>query len=167
MDSILKNIVVAVSGAHSSVVASMYGIYLAKKQKMKMKAVYVVDTATLKYLAATKFLSSDEKDEYRNSLEYDGKRYLEYIDGLAKSKGVMIETEMAEGAVSTEVIRVADGFKADLILIGGKDDKSSYIDVDKARKSALAHARSDIISYAHCPVLVVNKPDMESLFKIL
>lgn len=167
MNSILKNIVVAVSGAHSSVIAAMYGIVLAKKLKIKMKAVYVVDTATLKYLSAAKFLSSDERDEYKTSLSNEGKHCLEYIDGLAKSKGVVIETELVEGAVGTEIIRAADSFKADLILVGGKENPSSYIDADQERKSVLAHARSNIVNYAHCPVLVVNKPNMEALFKVL
>ena len=162
----LKKILVAINGTHSSVPAAMYGIILAKQYQLKMKVVFVVDTATIKYLINFKFLVSDEKDAYKNDLKKDGQNYLDYVVNLARTKGVKIEPELREGSVSSEVITAADEFGSDLILVGGHNDPGSYIQGNQTKKSSAVTVRNEIVNYAHCPVLVVHKQDVEELFKI-
>ena len=96
---LLKKIIVAINGSESSVQAAMYAIMLSKQYSLALKAVYVVDTATIKFLTNSKFLVSEEKDSYESDLKRDGKTYLEYVKNLAKSKGMEIETELREGSV--------------------------------------------------------------------
>ena len=56
-----------------------------------------------------------------------------------------------------------DDYKADLILLGGKDLSNSYSSLD--RKLA-GEQQSEIIGSAHCSVLVVRQKYIEQLFKI-
>ena len=81
---LLKKIIVAINGSESSVQAAMYAVMLAKQYSLALRAVYVVDTATIKFLTSSKFLVSEEKDSYETDLRRDGKTYLEYVKNLAK-----------------------------------------------------------------------------------
>lgn len=164
---LLKNILVAINGSQSSVHAAMYAIMLAKQYSLNMKAVYVVDTATLKFLTTSKFLVSEEKESYEAELKRDGRTYIEYIRNLARSKGLEIETELREGSVWSEIINASDEMNADMILIGGHESKGKIEAVEnQPHRSVAATARSEIVKYAHCPVLVIHKPQIEALFKI-
>ncbi len=164
--TLLKNIIVAVNGSQSSIQAAMYGILLAKQYHLSLKAVYVVDTATIKFLANSRFFVVEERVSYEESLCTDGGHYLEYVKNLAKTKGVTIETELRKGSVSAEVIAAADEYKADLILLGGRAEGGVAISGTGARRNVAATARLEIVETARRPVLVVHKPEIETLFKM-
>ena len=168
MKPVLKNIIVAINGSQSSVHAAMYGIILANQLSLNMKAVFVVDSAAVKFLTNSRVFTSSERDSYLTDLDSDGQKYLSYISDLAKTKGLKIETEMRSGAVWAEVIRAAEEFKADMILLGGGSKaKVSYVQDNEYRHNIQTTARTEIVTYANCPVLVVHKEQVEDLFKIL
>lgn len=162
----LKNILAAVNGSQSSMQAVMYGIIMAKQYNLNLKIVYVVDTATVKFLASSNFFVDEEKDYYLESLRKDGKTYLNYAENLAKSKGLVVETELREGSVWSEIIKSADESNTDMILIGGHENNNMISGSIENRKSFAATARSEIAAFAHCPVLIIHKPEIEALFKI-
>ncbi|QTQ14464.1 universal stress protein [Treponema parvum] len=161
LNPLLKNVLVAVNGSEASMHASMYGILLAKQLHVNLKAVFVVDTATLKQLTMTKLFVADESESYETNLVADGEHYLQYIIDLAKQKGVQIETELRKGAVWSEIIACADEFNADLILIGGRKINA----YDSMRRNVISASRGEIISGAHCSVMVVRKSGLEQIFK--
>ena len=115
---LFNNILVVINGSEASIQAAQYGVLMARLYRCDMKAIYVVDTATLKELTISKFFVSEESSEYEKSLTEDGKRYLNYVENLAKAKGIKIETELRKGSVWSEVIAYADDSKSDLILLG-------------------------------------------------
>lgn len=162
---LIQKIVVAVNGSERSIHAAMYGILLAKQYKCEIKAVYIVDTNTLRYLTMNRVFIEDESQKYEQRLVDDGKRYLSYIERIAKEKGVKVETELKKGAIWSEVIKTAEDFAADLILLGGKEravnSSQASIQHDK-----ISLTNAEIIGSATCNVLVVHKPDIEKLFKI-
>ncbi|MBR4599467.1 MAG: universal stress protein [Treponema sp.] len=162
---LIQKIVVAVNGSERSIHAAMYGILLAKQYKCEIKAVYIVDTNTLRYLTMNRVFIEDESQKYEQRLVDDGKRYLSYIERIAKEKGVEVETELKKGAIWSEVIKTAEDFAADLILLGGKEravnSSQASIQHDK-----ISLTNAEIIGSATCNVLVVHKPDIEKLFKI-
>lgn len=166
---LLRNIVVAINGSQSSVQAAMYGIILSRQYSLNMKAVYVVDTATIKFLTSQNFLVSEEKDSYEVQLKADGKTYLDYVENLASSKGLKIEIELREGSVWTEIINAADECEADMILLGGHEPSDKYANGKRTDpyRSVAVTTRNSIVNYARCPVLVIHKPEIEALFKIL
>ena len=159
---LFQKVLVAVNGSEQSIHAAMYGILMAKVYHCQMKAVYVVDTATIKQLTMSKFLVSEEGYEAEAGLTSDGDKNLTYIKNLAKSKGIKIEAELRKGAIWSEVVTVADDFKANLILLGGTPHKET---------STIIHdepsvENRSIIGSAKCSVLVVKEPYIEQLFKL-
>lgn len=162
---LFQKIIVAVNGSEPSFHAAMYGILLSKQYKCELKAIYVVDTSTLRQLTMSKIFIEEESIEYEQQLENDGKRYLQYLEKLAKEKGIKIQTELKKGAIWAELIKSAEDFGANLILVGGKehqnDSARNLIQLDK-----ISRTNSEIIGSASCNVLVVNEPDIEKLFKI-
>lgn len=162
---LFKKIVVAVNGSSSSLLAAMYGIIMAKQYKCELKAVYVVDTATLRQLEISRFFVPDESARYEANLNSDGRHYLDYVCDLAKQKGVKLQTELRKGSVWSEIITVADDFKADLILLGGKKNENDSMNTI-LRHSRLSVTNSEIIGSANCNVLVVCENEVEKLFKL-
>ena len=117
---LVKKIIACVNGTSESIQAVMYAIILAKQLSLQLKVVYVVDTATIKFLTNSKFFAPDEKLKYEESLSQDGKNILEYVSSLALTKGIKAETELLSGAVASEILASAEKFKADLIIVGGR-----------------------------------------------
>ncbi|MCI5523699.1 MAG: universal stress protein [Treponema sp.] len=162
---LLGQLVVAFNGSNSSLRASLYGIMLAKQLNCKLKIVYVIDLDSLKKMTMIKMMLQDEADEVRGKLEEDGKKNLDYIEKLAKSKGVKIEKELRYGAVWSEIITVADECKADLILLGGTNGTSPL--QSTLSRDVVSKQDSEIIGSAHCSVMVVRQPYIEQLFKLI
>lgn len=160
---LFRNIIVAINGSETSICAAEYGILMSKLYHCHLKAVYVIDTATLKQLTLNKYFVAEEGSEYESSLRADGARYLSYIKQLGEAKGVMVETELRSGAVWSELIDAADDYKANLILIGGfsMDKNSGLVNHD-----AISASSREIISNAHCSVLIVKEKMIDQLFKI-
>lgn len=155
---LFNNILVVINGSEASIQAAQYGVLMARLYRCDMKAIYVVDTATLKELTISKFFVSEESFEYEKSLTEDGKRYLNYVENLAKAKGIKIETELRKGSVWSEVIAYADDSKTDLILLGEHKHIQS--------KDVISSIYREIISHANCSVLVVKEKDIEKLYKM-
>jgi nucleotide-binding universal stress UspA family protein len=155
---LFNNILVVVNGSQTSIQAAQYGILMARLYRCDMKAIYVVDTATLKELTISKFFVAEESLDYENSLTEDGRRYLSYVENLAKSKGIKIETELRKGSVWSEVIAYAEDSKTDLILLGEHQNNQN--------KDVVTSAYRDIISHANCSVLVVREKNIEQLYKM-
>lgn len=164
---LLNNIIVAINGSESSVKAAMYAIMMTRQYSLNLKFVYVVDTETIKFLSASKFLVAEESSAYEEDLNRSGKVYLDYVKDLAFSKGVSCETELRSGSVWAEVIKAADEYNADMILLGGHENKTGIPETSTLmRRSTYARSRTEIVTSAHCPVLVIHKPDLDKLFKI-
>ncbi len=160
MKALFQTIVVAVSGSEASIGAAKYGIVMAKQYRCRLVAVYVVDTATLRELLISKIFVEDESFEYEKSLEENGQRYLNYVEELAQKKGVEVEKVLRKGAVSIEVIGAAEEFEADLILLGGFEEKGSYRDV-------LSRQHREILKNSKCSILVVKDADIDFVYRKL
>jgi nucleotide-binding universal stress UspA family protein len=160
MKALFQTIVVAVSGSEASIGAAKYGIAMAKIYKCRMVAVYVVDTATVRELLLSKIFVEDEGIEYEKSLEENGQRYLNYVEELAQKKGVEVEKMLRKGAISTEVIHAAEDVQADLILLGGFEEKGSFRDV-------LSRQHREILKNARTSILVVKDPEVDFRYRKL
>jgi nucleotide-binding universal stress UspA family protein len=156
--SLFSNILVAVTGSDASIAAAKYAVVMAKTYKCHLSAVYVVDTATIKQLTLTKIFVPEESREYEMSLEANGKRYLSFVEELARAKGVKIEKEIRRGAVYTEVLGAAEDRKADLIVLGGWERERSARDI-------ISHSHREIMINAKCGVLIVKEPDIDQIYK--
>jgi len=160
---ILHKIIVAVNGRQSSIHAAMYAIMLAKGYGLELKFVYVVDTATIKFLTMNNLLITDEKMDFEQRLHEDGEHYLSYVQMLASTKGVKVEKELRSGGVFTEILKAAEEYEADLILLGGNEKKQ---DNSVSKKNMLNSDQNEILKNSKCPVLIVQKPNIEAEFKV-
>ena len=160
MKELLRTIVVAVSGSEASMHAAKYAIALAKSYRLRMLAVYVVDTATLRELLLSKIFVEEESADYEKSLEQNGQRYLNYVEELASKKGVEVEKVLRRGSVSTELVEAAEDAHANLILLGGQEEGGVLRD-------ALSRQQREIMRNARCSVLVVKEPEIDSIYRKL
>jgi len=160
MKELLRTIVVAVSGSEASINAAKYAIALARSYRLRVFAVYVVDTATLRELLLSRIFIEEESADYEKSLEQNGHRYLNYVEELAAKKGVEVEKILRRGAVSTEIVEAAEDARADLILLGGLEEKGVLRD-------ALSRQQREIMRNARCSVLVVKEPEIDAIYRKL
>ncbi len=157
---IFENVLIVINGSDASIHAAQYGILMAKLYRCTLKAVYVVDTATIKQLTLQKIFVTEESNEYEQSLEADGMRYLQYIEGLGKAKGVPITIELRRGAIWSEVITAANEMKSNIILLGGSENNDPY------QKDVIATSYGEILLHANCSVLLVREKMIEQLYKL-
>lgn len=156
---LFKNVLVMVNGTEASINAVRYAILMAKLYQSDVRAVYVVDTATIRQLSLNRIFVDDESREYERSLEQNGQRYLAFVEQLGKDKGVKVQTELRRGAIWSEIVTAAEERKTDLILLGGTESTQSDKDVlSTTHKSVLVNAR--------CSVLVVKEKMIEQLYKL-
>jgi nucleotide-binding universal stress UspA family protein len=160
MKELLRTIVVAVSGSEASINAAKYAIALARSYRLRVLAVYVVDTATLRELLLSRIFIEEESADYEKSLEQNGHRYLNYVEELAAKKGVEVEKILRRGAVSTEIVEAAEDARADLILLGGLEEKGVLRD-------ALSRQQREILRNARCSILVVKEPEIDAIYRRL
>ena len=158
-----KKILVAVNGHKNSIHTAMYAIMMARTYNLALKIISVVDSATIKDLEMNNLLLSEEKSSFLNQLTQDGVNILSYVAGLARSKGVKIESELLSGGVFNQILKAAEDFNADLILMGGHEDSDGKSGL---KKSILSRDQNEILANAPCPVLIVQKPNIEAEFKI-
>jgi len=160
----MKNILVAINGSEGSIRAAKYAIMLARSYKLELKFVYVIDSATIKYLGMNQILAKDEQTDYKVDLAYEGQDYLEYVSGLAASKGLGCQTELRDGSVVTEVLDVAKAFEADLIVIGATERKKGD---PLIKRNVHSTHQGDIIEHSSVPVLVVKPSEsIDAEFKL-
>lgn len=158
---LFQRVLVAYDGSKESLQAALYGIIMAKTLKCQLKVVYVVDTATIKHLALSKFLVAEEAASAETALTQDGERNLAYVEQLAKTKGVRIQTQLLRGAVWSQIIAASQDFNANVILVGGNTTIRSATD-----HNVVGSNNRELINSAKCSVMVVREPYVEQLFKL-
>ena len=158
MKPLIKKILVAISGSDSSINAAKYSIMLAKTFKYDLNILFVIDTSTLNELLISKIFIQEESLEYEKNLESNGHRYLNYVDELAKSKGVKINKIVKSGAVSTKILETAEEEDVDLIIMGGWE-------LNRSKRDLITRAHMEVMMDAKKPVLIVKEEDIEIMFK--
>ena len=160
MKQLFTSIVVAINGSEASIGAFQYALALRKQFGSKVTACYIVDTATIRQLALSRIFVPDESQEYEDSLEVSGKRYLSFCIELAAKKRLTIETVLGKGSVPGEIVKTAADLGADCIMLGGQPSEHQYKDV-------VFEANREILKHARCPVVFI-KPGMgEDLYRSL
>jgi nucleotide-binding universal stress UspA family protein len=158
MKPLFSNILVPITGSDASILAAKYAIVMAKANRSRFSAVYVVDTATTRQLMLSKIFIQEESQEYEASLQANGERYLAFVDELAHAKGVKVEREIRRGAVYTEVLAAAEEKQVDLIILGGWEKDRNPTDI-------FSHTYREIMVNAKCSVIYVKEPNIEQIYK--
>jgi nucleotide-binding universal stress UspA family protein len=152
MDGPIKKILVYIDGTEQSITAAQYAICLSKVTGAELIALYVVNVRALNDLVKTKIFIESEQAEYQRDLHADAERYLNHVKNLARSKGVVIETESKSGTPYMEVKNVISEKKIDLLIIG----ELSRI---RSRRDEFFNEAERAMRNAPCSVLIVKNED--------
>ena len=144
-----RNMIVVVDGTESAVKAAEYAVALACVLQLRLVAVSVVDTETLRRLMVLRILVEEERRDFESDLEKSHRRHLDFVAHLARQANVPIETVLKKGICHSIVLAERKERQADLIIIGGFRSTHAKLDL-------VAHERRLIIDEAPCPVLVVK-----------
>lgn len=158
-----SKILVAIDGSETSMRAAEYAINLSKRQNQQEKqeeiaaelvGLTVIDLTKLpnSFLATTSgYYGIIELEEKRK----EAQQWLDKVKTLAKEqnynirnfKSVIIEDILSR--VGYAIVNYAESQSIDLIVIGTRGRTG-------LRKMLLGSVASDVVTYAHCPVLVVR-----------
>ena len=142
----------AIDGSDSSMKAVDYAIQLAKKQdNSRLTLLNILDMDTIKQLSSSIITAPTYGlEEY----ELHKKAVLEWLDAIKKkceNEGIQTEIKVIGGPspVSDSILIYAENENVDLIVVGTKG-RTGF------KKLLLGSVASKVVTYAHCPVLVVK-----------
>ena len=146
------SILAAIDGSDSSMKAVDYAIQLAKKQdNSRLTLLNILDMDTIKQLSSSIITAPTYGlEEY----ELHKKAVLEWLDAIKKkceNEGIQTEIKVIGGPspVSDSILIYAENENVDLIVVGTKG-RTGF------KKLLLGSVASKVVTYAHCPVLVVK-----------
>jgi nucleotide-binding universal stress UspA family protein len=144
---------VAVDGSKPSFDASLQAIEIAKSLRAELVALYVVSPDTrYDYLedTITPRLPHALKDAMMLAMQR-GQKHLEKVNQKAKEKNVKLKTDVIIGisSVVKEIVEYAEKNKINMIVVGSRG-------LSGLKKMLLGSVATGVVTYAHCPVLVVK-----------
>lgn len=149
----IRSILVAVDGSKPSVDASVQAIDISKRLNAELTAIYVVSPDTrYNYLedTITPRLPRALKDVMMIAMQR-GEKHLDEVKQKAREKDVRVKTDVIIGisSVVKEIVEYAEKNKIDMIVIGSRG-------LSGIKKMLLGSVANGVVTYAHCPVLVVK-----------
>jgi len=149
----IRRILVAVDGSKPSIDASAHAIDMAKRLDAELTAIYVVSPdIRYNYLedTITPRLPGALKDIMMITMQRGGK-HVGKVKQKAMEKNVSVKTDVIIGTSSIvkEIVEYAEKNKIEMIVIGSRG-------ISGIKKMLLGSVASGVVTYAHCPVLVVK-----------
>ena len=147
-------IMVAIDGSETSMRAAEYAVAMTKNIKNKQTqliGITILDLGRLSYsfFVAAPSYGSKELEEKRQ----EAKMWLNQVDRLSKENNVpKFKSEIIEDVVSRiggAIVKYAENEKVDLIVVGTRGRSS-------LKRMLIGSVASDILHYAHCPVMIVK-----------
>jgi nucleotide-binding universal stress UspA family protein len=158
-----SKILIAIDGSEQSMDAADYAITIAQKDDAELNALYVVSSPTEYYY--TSEMQEDQIPERVRKIIRDAKQqsqpwFNKISERTAASAAVKENTKFTTIHLKTEVIispisvvgnivEYAERKNVDLIVVGTRG-RSGF------KRLLLGSVASGIVTYAHCPVLVVK-----------
>jgi nucleotide-binding universal stress UspA family protein len=148
-----SKILVAIDGSEISMKAAVYAIDIVKKNKSQLIALTVLDISTPRRISSS-FITAPtyglkELEEKRK----EAQQWLDKFEKLAaKENNVKLKSEIIEDPISrvgSAIVDYAERENVDLIVIGSRG-RTGF------KKMLLGSVASDVVTYAHCPVMVVK-----------
>jgi nucleotide-binding universal stress UspA family protein len=140
---------VAIDGSEHSLKAAEYVLEIAKSFGAQLYAVTVTYVPESYHLKQEDVLSQS-KEIHDNSME-DAKTWLEKFNQKSKEDNIQLKTELISShrPVDYVILEYAEKNNIDLIVVGTRG-RSGF------KKLLLGSIASSVVTYAHCPVMVVK-----------
>jgi nucleotide-binding universal stress UspA family protein len=147
-DSKFSKIMVAIDGSEHSVKAAEYALEIAKSFSAQLYAVTVTYVPESYHLKQEDVLN--QSIEMRGSIE-DAKTWLEKFNQDSREDSIQLKTELINShrPVDYVILEYAEKNDIDLIVLGTRG-RSGF------KKLLLGSIASSVVTYAHCPVMVVK-----------
>jgi nucleotide-binding universal stress UspA family protein len=149
----IRKILAAVDGSKSSLDASQMAIDWGERYSADVTALYVVPpNMRYGYSGNGTMLGFPRPlKELLNIAIQNGQKYVDQVKKIASDKrmNVQAEVKVGEGSVSREIVEYAQRHEIDLIVVGTRG-------MSGIKKMLLGSTASAVVTYSHCPVLVVK-----------
>lgn len=149
MRPVIEKILVYIDGSEQSITALQYALCLARTCGASLFALYVINTRALDELVKAHIFLTTEQEEYARDIEADARRYLNLAAGMARSKGISLETACRKGSVHQEITSMIREQRIDLLVIG----ELSRI---RSRRDELYDETERAMRLVGCSVLIVK-----------
>jgi nucleotide-binding universal stress UspA family protein len=145
--TIISRILVAIDGSDSSMDAADYAISIAKKYDAELYALHVIHPADVDLLPGPAQTSAYSLVINPNK---ESEEYLDKVKLKSNEYAITIKTEVIAAInVAEGIVDYAEGKNTDIIVVGTRG-KSGI------KKALLGSIAANVVTYAHCPVLVIK-----------
>ena len=145
----IRKILVAVDGSNPSLNASTYAIELAKRNDAQLIVLNIVCPAPYSQFEYDNIRRMEEIE--RIDKEDAQRQIVDRVKQKATEKNVNVKTDVLFKFTSVvkEIVEYAEEMKVDMIVIGSRG-------MTGFKKLLLGSVASGVVTYSHCPVLVVK-----------
>lgn len=145
---IIRRVLVAVDGSDASIDASNYAIDMAKKFEASLTVLFIVAPAVYIDFGYANVGTTNEIESTKKKL---AQNEVDKVNEKAMEKGVTVRKDVLIKHISVvkEIVEYAEKYKIDLIIMGSRG-------MTGFKKMLLGSVASGVVTYAHCPVLVVK-----------
>jgi nucleotide-binding universal stress UspA family protein len=158
-----SKILIAVDGSEQSLHAANYAISIAQKYNAELNALYVTSSPTL-YNISSKMPEDQIPDEVRKFIQNAKEQSQPWFDKISKNiatfvaikenpknTSIHLNTEVIVSPISVvgSIVEYAERNYIDLIVIGTRG-RTGFT------RLLLGGTASGVLTYAHCPVLIVK-----------
>lgn len=147
-----RRILVAIDGSNPSFKASNYAIDLAKRYNTELIVLFILSPVPYSQfvydnIGSTKEIETIEKEKAQQGAQKE----VDKVKQKAREKKVSVKTELLVKytSVTREIVKYAQKMNVDMIVIGSRG-------LTGFKKLLLGSVASGVVTYSHCPVLVVK-----------
>jgi nucleotide-binding universal stress UspA family protein len=141
--AIFSKILVAIDSSDASMDAADYATSISQRYNAELYALHVIH-------ADVDLYGPHETSELTRNMRNEGEKYLNKVKVKANEKDIQIKTEtISSKDISGGILDYAEENNIDLIVIGTRG-RSGF------KRLLLGSVASHVVTYAHCPVLVVK-----------
>jgi nucleotide-binding universal stress UspA family protein len=144
-------ILIPVDGSEPSRNAAHYGISLAVRYNAKLVVLNVDNLNSIKKTFSSFITAPTYGTEEMKQKKEAMQNFLDEILKIAEESSVEVKTQIIEESESViqAILEYAENEMADLIIVGTRGNS-------KFKKLLLGSTTEGVVTYAHCPVLVVK-----------
>lgn len=139
-----KKILLPTDGSVNAEKGVRHGIKLAKMVNAGVLGVHVIDTSLLDYIKEQK-----THEKVKALMRGEGEKMLSMLRELAQKEGIEAKTVLREGRPYSEIVKLAEEEKTDLIAMS----PASKSEISKA---VLGSVSDKVVSMASCSVIIVK-----------
>ena len=145
----ISKILVAVDGSDPSFTASTYAIDFAKRNGAELIVLYIVSPVPYSQFEYANIGRMKEIESIE--MEKAQREVVDKVKQKATENNVSVKTEVIikYTSVVKEIVEYAEDNKVDMIVIGSRG-------VTGLKKILLGSVANGVVTYSHCPVLVVK-----------